>query len=78
MNENLAFTFAEKAATKGLAAGEFALGAHIMLTSLSPDPMGGIGYYYELGIGTSKDLGLAKRWYTKVRLEPGYFTSQSH
>jgi len=49
IKENLAFVFAEKAASKGLPAGAFA-----------------VAYYYELGIGTRKDLEAAKKWYQKA------------
>lgn len=48
-NEELAFTFADKAARKGLATAEFAL-----------------GYYSELGIGTTKNIDVARSWYEKV------------
>lgn len=47
--EYLAYTFAEKAARKGLPTAEFAM-----------------GYYHEVGVGVTKDLGMAKRWYEKV------------
>jgi hypothetical protein len=48
-NEGLAFSFAEKAAKRGLAAGLF-----------------GVGYFYELGIGRTKDLGKARNYYKRV------------
>ncbi|KAE8265950.1 hypothetical protein A4X09_0g6396 [Tilletia walkeri] len=47
--EDLAFVFADKAARKGLASAEFAL-----------------GYYYEVGVGTEKNLDSAKKWYRKA------------
>lgn len=48
-NEGLAFTFAEKAARKGLASAEFAL-----------------AYYHEVGVGTEKNIEVARKWYRKV------------
>ncbi|KAK0554985.1 hypothetical protein OC846_001842 [Tilletia horrida] len=47
--EDLAFVFADKAARKGLASAEFAL-----------------GYYFEVGVGTEKNLDSAKKWYRKA------------
>ncbi|PWN47968.1 HCP-like protein [Violaceomyces palustris] len=48
-NEGLAFTFADKAARKGLASAEFAL-----------------GYYYEVGVGTERNIETARKWYKKA------------
>jgi len=48
-DEGLAFTFAEKAARKGLPSAEFAL-----------------GYYAEVGVGGSKDIEVARKWYTRA------------
>jgi hypothetical protein len=48
-DESLAFTFAEKAARKGLPSAEFAM-----------------GYYTEVGVGGSKDIEAARKWYTRV------------
>ncbi|KAH8923364.1 HCP-like protein [Atractiella rhizophila] len=50
VNEDLAFTFAEKSARKGLPSAEFA-----------------IGYYFEVGIGCTKDVQAARKWYELVR-----------
>lgn len=50
-DEGLAYTFAEKAARKGLPSAEFAM-----------------GYYFEVGIGTRKDVDKARGWYEKVRV----------
>jgi TPR repeat protein len=49
-DESLAWTFAEKAAKKGLPTAEFAM-----------------GYYAEVGVGGTKDIEVARKWYTKVR-----------
>jgi len=48
-DESLAYTFAEKAARKGLPSAEFAM-----------------GYYTEVGVGGSKDIEAARKWYTRV------------
>ncbi|GBE83720.1 hypothetical protein SCP_0507760 [Sparassis crispa] len=48
-DEGLAWTFAEKAARKGLPSAEFAM-----------------GYYAEVGVGGSKDIDTALKWYTKA------------
>ncbi|SNX85092.1 related to SKT5 - protoplast regeneration and killer toxin resistance protein [Melanopsichium pennsylvanicum] len=48
-NETLAFTFADKAARKGLASAEFAL-----------------GYYHEVGVGTERNVDIARKWYRKA------------
>ncbi len=48
-NETLAYTFADKAARKGLASAEFAL-----------------GYYHEVGVGTTRNVELARKWYRKA------------
>ncbi|THH03459.1 hypothetical protein EW145_g6235 [Phellinidium pouzarii] len=48
-DEALAYTFAEKAARKGLPSAEFAM-----------------GYYWEVGIGTPKDVQKAMEWYEKA------------
>ncbi|CBQ73542.1 related to SKT5-protoplast regeneration and killer toxin resistance protein [Sporisorium reilianum SRZ2] len=48
-NETLAYTFADKAARKGLASAEFAL-----------------GYYHEVGVGTERNVDLARKWYNKA------------
>lgn len=48
-DEGLAWTFAEKAAKKGLPSAEFAM-----------------GYYAEVGVGGTKDIEAARRWYTRV------------
>ena len=48
-DESLAYTFAEKAARRGLPAAEFAM-----------------GYYWEVGIGTRRDVDRAIAWYEKV------------
>lgn len=48
-NEQLAYTFADKAARKGLASAEFAL-----------------GYYHEVGVGTERNVELARKWYRKA------------
>lgn len=48
-NEQLAYTFADKAARKGLASAEFAL-----------------GYYHEVGVGTERNVELARKWYSKA------------
>ena len=52
-DESLAFTFAEKAARKGLPSAEFAM-----------------GYYTEVGVGGSKDIEAARKWYTRVSRTP--------
>lgn len=48
-NETLAYTFADKAARKGLASAEFAL-----------------GYYHEVGVGTERNVEIARKWYRKA------------
>ncbi|SPO26618.1 related to SKT5 - protoplast regeneration and killer toxin resistance protein [Ustilago trichophora] len=48
-NETLAYTFADKAARKGLASAEFAL-----------------GYYHEVGVGTERNVDVARKWYKKA------------
>lgn len=48
-NERLAYTFADKAARKGLASAEFAL-----------------GYYHEVGVGTERNVNIARKWYNKA------------
>ena len=48
-DESLAYTFAEKAARKGLPSAEFAM-----------------GYYTEVGVGGSKDIEAARKWYARV------------
>lgn len=48
-NEALAYTFADKAARRGLASAEFAL-----------------GYYHEVGVGTERNVEIAKKWYRKA------------
>ena len=48
-NETLAYTFADKAARKGLASAEFAL-----------------GYYHEVGVGTERNVEVARKWYRKA------------
>jgi len=48
-DESLALLFAEKAARKGLASAEFAM-----------------GYYAEVGVGQTRDLGKARGWYELV------------
>lgn len=48
-NEDLAYTFAEKAARKGLPTAEFAL-----------------AYYSEVGVGCTKNITTAKKWYKKA------------
>uniref|UniRef100_V5ET13 Uncharacterized protein n=2 Tax=Kalmanozyma brasiliensis (strain GHG001) TaxID=1365824 RepID=V5ET13_KALBG len=48
-DEKLAYTFADKAARKGLASAEFAL-----------------GYYHEVGVGTPRNVELARKWYQKA------------
>ena len=50
-DEGLAWTFAEKAARKGLPSAEFAL-----------------GYYAEVGVGGTRDIEAARRWYQRVRV----------
>ncbi|KAH9915623.1 uncharacterized protein B0H18DRAFT_1096908 [Fomitopsis serialis] len=48
-DEGLAWTFAEKAARKGLPSAEFAM-----------------GYYAEVGVGSPKDIEVAKKWYSRA------------
>ncbi|KAJ1018979.1 hypothetical protein NDA16_004782 [Ustilago loliicola] len=48
-NETLAYTFVDKAARKGLASAEFAL-----------------GYYHEVGVGTERNVDIARKWYKKA------------
>ncbi|KZT64644.1 HCP-like protein [Daedalea quercina L-15889] len=48
-DEGLAWTFAEKAARKGLPSAEFAM-----------------GYYAEVGVGSPKDLEVARKWYGRA------------
>jgi TPR repeat protein len=55
-DESLAWTFAEKAARKGLPSAEFAM-----------------GYYAEVGVGSPKDVDVARKWYIKVCLFPFFF-----
>lgn len=49
-DEGLAYTFAEKAARRGLPSAEFAM-----------------GYYMEVGVGGTKDVEAAIKWYQRVR-----------
>ncbi|KAJ1600079.1 hypothetical protein NDA14_000577 [Ustilago hordei] len=48
-NETLAYTFADKAARKGLPSAEFAL-----------------AYYHEVGVGTERNVDVARKWYRKA------------
>ena len=60
-----AYLWGRKAANKGLAKAEYAVGCTISFTRITTTPDAGSDYT-EIGIGIKQDMDSAKRWYMRA------------